>query len=202
MARIIHDTSAILDAAVRLLDSGSVADITMAAVIREAGVSSGSVYHRFSDRGALLGTVWNRAVERFHAGAYPLFDAEPIEAASRLARYTVEWCAANPGDARVLLAGARQFAPDSWPAELGKARGVEQDRWDAHIRTLVRDLRAATGHATTALLLIVVDLPYAAVRRYLASGASVPADLGPLVQAMVTQALASLRDIGDSGALC
>lgn len=189
MPRLVHDTSTILDAAARLLAAGSADAITIAGVIREAAVSSGSVYHRFPNRAALLAAVWNRAVQSFHAELYPLFDGEPVAAAVALGRQTVSWCRANPADARVLLTGLGSFEPAAWPAESRDARKADQARWDQHIRRLVTDLKAATGRRTAEILLIVVDLPYAAVRRYLSADREIPATLEDIVERAVRAAL-------------
>ncbi|WP_410674155.1 hypothetical protein [Amycolatopsis sp. cmx-4-68] len=62
-------------------------------------------------------------------------------------------------------------------------------RWDRHIRRLVTDLRTATGRETAEILLIVVDLPYAAVRRYLAADREVPATLEDIVERAIRSAL-------------
>ncbi|MFD2415774.1 TetR/AcrR family transcriptional regulator [Amycolatopsis pigmentata] len=191
MPRLVHDTSAILDAAVRLLAAGSADAITIASVIREAGVSSGSVYHRFPNRAALLAAVWNRAVQRFHNELYPLFGDEPVDAAAALGRRTVSWCRANPADARVLLAGLGSFEPAAWPAESRSLREADQARWDKHIRRLVKDLKAATGRETAEVLLVVVDLPYAAVRRYLAINREIPASLEGIVERLIRSMLTS-----------
>ncbi|MGW5722549.1 TetR/AcrR family transcriptional regulator [Amycolatopsis sp. NPDC003865] len=189
MPRLVHDTSTILDAAARLLAAGSADAITIAGVIREAAVSSGSVYHRFPNRAALLAAVWNRAVRSFHGELYPLFDGEPVAAAVALGRRTVSWCRANPADARVLLAGLGSFEPAAWPAESRDAREADQSRWDQHIRRLVTDLKAATGRGTAEVLLIVVDLPYAAVRRYLGADRPIPASLEDIVERAIRAAL-------------
>jgi len=191
MPRLVHDTSAILDAAVRLLAAGSADTITIAGVIREAGVSSGSVYHRFPNRAALLAAVWNRAVQGFHAELYPLFADEPVAAAAALGRRTVSWCRANPADARVLLAGLGSFEPATWPAEGRSLRDADQSRWDEHIRRLVTDLKAATGRATAEILLVVLDLPYAAVRRYLGADREIPATLEDIVERIIRSQLTS-----------
>ncbi|MBP2478650.1 AcrR family transcriptional regulator [Crossiella equi] len=191
MPRLVHDTSAILDAAVRLLAAGSVDAITVAGVIREAGVSSGSVYHRFPNRAALLAAVWNRAVLGFHDELYGLFAGEPVAAAAALGRRTVSWCRANPADARVLLAGLGAFEPAAWPEADRRAREADQARWDQHVRRLVTDLKAATGRGTAEVLLVVVDLPYAAVRRYLSVGRDIPASLAEVVERLVRTTLTS-----------
>ncbi|BCJ50278.1 putative transcriptional regulator, TetR [Actinoplanes sp. NBRC 14428] len=190
MPRLVHDTSAILDAAVRLLVAGSADAITIAGVIREAGVSSGSVYHRFPTRAALLAAVWNRAVEGFHAELEEHFAGEPVAAAAALGRHTVAWCRAHPADARVLLAGLGAFEPTSWSPESRERREAGQARWDRHVRRLLAGLRAETGRETAELLLVVIDVPYAAVRRYLSAGRDIPANLGDIVERLIRAQLA------------
>ena len=189
MPRLVHDTSAILDAAARLLAAGSADAVTIAGVIREAGVSSGSVYHRFPNRAALLAAVWNRAVQSFHTELYPLFAEEPVAAASALGRRTVSWCRANPADARVLLAGLGSFEPTAWPAQDRAGRETDQARWDQHLRDLIIGLRTATGLQTAEILLIVVDLPYAAVRRYLSINRDIPETLDDIVERLIRSQL-------------
>ncbi|MFI5958871.1 TetR/AcrR family transcriptional regulator [Cryptosporangium sp. NPDC051539] len=189
MPRLVHDTSTILDAAARLLTAGSADAITIAGVIREAGVSSGSVYHRFPNRAALLAAVWNRAVQSFHTELYPLFTDEPVAAATALGRRTVSWCRAHPADARVLLTGLGSFEPDAWPAESRTWREADQARWDDDVRRLVTDLKTATGLPTAEILLVVVDVPYAAVRRYLSFDRDIPATLEDIVERLVRSLL-------------
>ena len=189
MPRLVHDTSAILDAAARLLTAGSADAITIASVIREAGVSSGSLYHRFPNRAALLAAVWNRAVSSFHTELYPLFADEPVAAATALGRRTVSWCRANPAHARVLLAGLGSFEPAAWPAEDRSWREADQARWDQHLRRLMTGLKTATGLQTAEILLIVVDLPYAAVRRYLSTNRDIPETLDDIVERLIRSQL-------------
>lgn len=186
MPRPTHDTSAILDAAGRLLGAGGPAAVTMAAVVREAGVPSGSLYYRFPDRPALLATLWNRAIESYHGDAYPLFDGDdPVDAAAGLAAYTVRWCQAEPAHAHVLLAGRARFDADAWPDAARETEAAESARWNAAIRALTRRLRERTSAPTTEILLVAVDLPYAAVRRYLSGGRPVPPDLADVVAGIV-----------------
>ncbi|MGK8486338.1 TetR/AcrR family transcriptional regulator [Nocardia asiatica] len=189
MARLVHDTDHILDTAARLLRDGGPAGVTVSAVVRTAGVPSGSVYHRFPDRAALLGALWTRTLARYHTAAYPLFDGDPVEAAVALAEYTVRWCTASPLDAHVLLTGAARFGADAWPDVVRAERDAENERWNDAIRDLVHRLRARTGHSRTAVVLAAVDLPIAAVRRYLTSGSAIPDDLAEVTTAMVRTAL-------------
>ncbi|WP_159928566.1 MULTISPECIES: TetR/AcrR family transcriptional regulator [Nocardia] len=189
MPRLVHDTDHILDTAAQLLRTGGVAGVTVSAVVRAAGVSSGSVYHRFPDRAALLGALWTRTLARYHTAAYPLFDGDPVEAAVALAGYTVRWCAANPLDAHVMLTGAARFGADAWPEMVRAERDAENERWNSAMRDLVARLGEQTGRGRTALLLAAVDLPIAAVRRYLTSSSAIPADLADVTAALVRDAL-------------
>ena len=200
MARAVHDTSAILDCAARMLGPDRAEAITMAGVIREAGVPSGSVYHRFPTRAALFAALWNRAVERYHGAVHPLFDGDPIDAAAAIGRQTVTWSLANPTDARVLQAGIEAFDPDAWPDAERSRQRAEQERWDREVSRLVKTLRRTTGHETAELLLVVVDLPYAAVRRYLAPGTPVPRGLGATVERLIRATLSAPADAGRGGA--
>jgi AcrR family transcriptional regulator len=188
MPRATHDTSAILDAAGRILGAEGLAKVTMAAVIREAGVPSGSLYYRFPDRPALLAALWNRAIASYHSDAYPLFEGDPVEAAAALAAYTVRWCQAEPAHAHVLLAGRSRFDADAWPESARTAEAVESARWNDAIRGLTRRLRGQTS-ATTTEILLVVDLPYAAVRRYLSGDKPIPGDLADVVAGIVRTSL-------------
>lgn len=193
MARFVHDTGAILDAAARLLAADGVAGVTMVGVIRESAAPSGSVYHRFPDRPSLLAALWNRAVGRLHQDAYVLFgEDDPVEAAAAVAGHVVTWCRSNPLDAQVLLAGVHSFAPQSWPGAACEERDNESARWDTAIRGLVHALRAETGLSTAAIALAVIDLPYAAVRRYLTTSRPIPAELDDQVPSIVRTVLHSL----------
>jgi len=189
MPRPTHDTSAILAAAGRILAADGPAKVTMAAVIREAGLSSGSLYYRFPDRPALLAALWNRAIESYHGDAYALFDGDPVEAAAALAAYTVRWCQAEPAHAHVLLAGRSRFDVDAWPESARSAEAAESARWNEAIRGLTRRLRDQTSVTTTQILLVVVDLPYAAVRRYLHGDRPIPDDLADVVAELVRTSL-------------
>lgn len=53
-ARSQRSTDRMLDAALAILDEKGLKGLTIAAVGRRAGVSTGAIYHRFKDRSALL----------------------------------------------------------------------------------------------------------------------------------------------------
>ncbi|HLU76197.1 MAG TPA: SRPBCC family protein [Nonomuraea sp.] len=84
------------DAAEQNPDGGPGA-VTMTAVARSAGAPSGSVYHRFPGRPALLAALWLRTVDRFQQGFLAALDTDPpSQAAPAAARHVIEWSRAHP----------------------------------------------------------------------------------------------------------
>ncbi|HVV12844.1 helix-turn-helix domain-containing protein [Amycolatopsis sp.] len=166
-----HTVDDLLDAAVRLFAEGGVRAVTMSAVAREAGAPSGSVYHRFPDRPALLAALWLRTVERFHAEYLAILEnGTAAEAAIASTAHVVRWCRAHPGEAHVLNAGRRAFDDQAWSPEQRVAAKQTDQNLETAWRRLVRELRPMTGQGTDDLLLVLIDLPYAAVRRHLERG--------------------------------
>src|SRR5690349_25083603 len=62
------DADQLLDEALALAAEGGPEAVTMAAVAQRAGAPSGSLYHRFAGRSALLAALWLRTVADFQAG--------------------------------------------------------------------------------------------------------------------------------------
>ena len=63
-ARSQDSTDRMLDAAITILDRAGLAGLTIAAVGKEAGVATGTIYHRFRDRRAVLIAAQNRFLTR------------------------------------------------------------------------------------------------------------------------------------------
>ena len=58
-----------IEATMALVAEGGPAAATMQAIARRVGAPTGSIYHRFESRAAVLGTAWNAAYATFVAGA-------------------------------------------------------------------------------------------------------------------------------------
>ncbi|MBB5850682.1 TetR/AcrR family transcriptional regulator [Amycolatopsis umgeniensis] len=170
-----HTADDFLDAALRIFATEGAAGVTMSAVAREVGAPSGSIYHRFPGRPALLAAVWIRTLTSFQRDYLEALDQEPVlEAAVGAAAQVVRWCRAHPAEGRLLYAGNRALGVEDWNAE-DRARAEEANhRLDAAITKVVRRLRPLTGRSTDELMLALVDLPYAAVRRHLDRGEAPP----------------------------
>ncbi len=100
---------ALLQATGKLLETRSFKDVTVAAVVREAGSSSGSFYARFADKSALLHALHERFGERAREQVRSLVaDVDPaalsFEALTlRLVEELVHTHAANRGVLRAAL---------------------------------------------------------------------------------------------------
>src|SRR6201999_3668341 len=108
-----HDPDALLDAAAAIAAAEGPAAVTMVAVAARAGALSGSLYHRFPTRAALLAALWLRTVARFQAGwlaALRNGGGDPHVAIVAAARHVVSWSRRNRVEARVLLHGADELA--------------------------------------------------------------------------------------------
>lgn len=182
-----------LDAAAAIVaDAGSTDALTLSAVLRATGAPSGSLYYRFPDRPSLLGALWQRTVADYHTATRAAFDqveSEAVDTAIRIARDTVRWCRNNPHAASVLLAGRRALGANTWSTELREAIDAENSVREAQTRTLVNQIRTETGLRLDIVLLAVIDLPYAAVRRYIAGHRTLPRTLEHSVAEAMTAIL-------------
>jgi len=175
-----------VDAATRLFAEGGVRALTMNAVAREISAPSGSIYHRFPDRAALLAAVWFRTTGDFQRGYFDVL-GDPATPASAVdaAVWIVDWCRTRLSQAVVLQAGVRTFEPEQWPeaARLELATRDESSKRD--IDKAIRQLAKETGRPADQLAFALLDLPLAAVRRHLLAGEVPPKRTGKLVRDMV-----------------
>lgn len=181
-----HTPEALLDAAVGLFADGGARAVTMAAVARAAGAPSGSVYHRFPDRPALLAALWLRVVETFGA-AYVrrLGDAPTPQDVVETAAWTVSWCREHPGAAAVLNAGRSAFSPEQWSAEATEALRTSERARDRAIGARLREAARTAGRPADEVLFAAVELPVSVVRRHLPG--EVPADAVDLTRRLASR---------------
>lgn len=161
-----HTADSLLDAAAELAATEGAAAVTMSAVAAAAGAPSGSVYYRFPDRSALLAALWLRTLDRFQSGFLEALRLDPPQrAAIQAAHHVTDWSLRNPTDAAVLLAGPEPFGHAQWSDDARAAAATRQQRIDDAIRTLANRLGYRSRSDRERLTLLIVDLPYAAIRR-------------------------------------
>jgi AcrR family transcriptional regulator len=181
------DQNSILKAAAGIAATQGPGATTMIAVAEAIGAPSGSLYHRFRTRNELLGRLWLNTAARFQQAWLDALKTPDARQAGLAAALSI------PGrvredfrSARIMLLHRREdFLSQSWPKEMrGEAKHLE-----TQVRTALSQMsgrlfgnRSAAAREMTAFAL--VDLPYSAVRRYVAIGKPPPA----LVDDLITKA--------------
>ncbi|MEW6736806.1 MAG: TetR/AcrR family transcriptional regulator [Acidobacteriota bacterium] len=167
----------IIDAALRLASELGPAAVTVGAIAGDLQAPIGSIYHRFKSRDVLLGEAWLRTVEDFQAGFLKALNEPDTDSAGlQAALYTPRWVRKYPTQARILLLYRREdFYSNGWSA--GMAERAERLGSELHngLQEFARHyLGSAEKRNMQKLAFAIVDLPYAAVRRYVAKGEKPP----------------------------
>jgi AcrR family transcriptional regulator len=134
------------------------------------GMSTGSVYHRFESREALLAETWLHALQLFQTDFLAALSIESADAGAQAALATPQFCRANPA-AAVILACCRQseFTGPGTPAEMATRIAVANKGGEVAFRRFAR----RTERPLLNCRLAIIAYPLAAVRMYL-PGRSVP----------------------------
>ncbi|WTW98877.1 TetR/AcrR family transcriptional regulator [Streptomycetaceae bacterium NBC_01309] len=190
-----YDMDRLLDAALELVADAGPPAVTMAAVAKAAGAPSGSVYHRFPSRTALLAELWLRTVERFQEGWIAALSghADPRAAAAAGARHVVAWSRGNRPEAVVLLYSAEDYGRGDWPEPYLRRAEEGHRRVREALSGLGESLGVQGELERDQLALAVIDLPLAVVRGPLRTGAPIPTRAQELAE---RSARALLADLG------
>lgn len=138
--------------------------LTIDGLTLATGLSTGSVYHRFGSREALLAETWLDAVRRFQSGFLEALRMETPDAGEQAALATPRFCRADP-EAAVILACCRRsefLGPDTPPVLRDRIASLN-DEASAELRRFSRCI----DRPLLACRLALVAYPLAAVRLYL-----------------------------------
>ena len=190
----LYSTEALLDAARGLVLESGASAATVAAIAKQTGAPTGSIYHRFGSIDELLIAMWIRAVRRSQADfAAAAADDDPLAASVAAGLSVYDFCVDHPADARLLLALRREdlirgALPDSYRHELAMLNEpVERVVADLARRLYGRASRPAVDRVVFA----VFDLPHGAVRRPLLAGQRLSLQRRTALAAAVRAALVS-----------
>ena len=189
----------ILDATAAAIARDGPARATVANIAATVGAPSGSIYHRFDSRDLMFARLWIRTVRRSQPGFIAALADDDLNAGARDAVLHVpRWSRSHLSEAVVLLLYRREDLAARWPDELGdELRDLNVDL----IRAYKEYCRRRYGTAARATLEVarfaLFDIPYAAVRHYLAAGEAPPARLDELI----ATASATVLDTHDRSAL-
>jgi len=166
-----HDTDRILDAARAIVLRSGPRAAGVAAIARESGAPVGTLYHRFGNRDAILAAAWLRALGRFQERALAAAAGEngdAVATGAAMAAAIVSFSREMPEDAGLLLSIRRDDLLDAAPGPEVRARLDEINApLEAEVRGIARELHGrADARGLDAVTRAVVDLPYAAIRRY------------------------------------
>jgi AcrR family transcriptional regulator len=178
----------LIDAAIRVCVRHGPGALTIDAVARMAGAPTGSIYHRFASRQDLLAETWLATMAAFQAGFVAALreTSEPPGLAAAL--FPVQWARSNPEAARLLVLYRRQdLVRGELPERLREAaRQLAAELGEAIARFALNAFGDRSLAAKQRAAFLVLDLPNAAMRRYLAAGISPPEDVDELVAEVVT----------------
>lgn len=166
-----HDADQLLDAAAGLFAQGGARTLTMAAVAREAGAPSGSVYHRFPGRPSLLAALWLRTVSRFERGFREAIGEQPTpDDVVAAGAWMVTWCRDHLPEAVILQAGARAFDPGTWPEADQRALADHEAGVRDFARRTVKTVATQAQRPRDQVAFTIFELPLAVMRPSLTAG--------------------------------
>jgi AcrR family transcriptional regulator len=177
MVRLARFTpAAFTDAAIALVAEGGPAAATIAAIARRAGAPTGSVYHRFESRAAVIATAWIAVHGDFSTRVIPALEAGDAAGA---AMSIVDWARDEPTASRFLLLNEIEDLFDTAPPEPLRSRiAAQQEALDESFRRALRAADRPAGmaedQAAARLRFLVFDGPLAVLRPHLLAGSAIP----------------------------
>ena len=186
--RTLHSQDDILDATRSLVLEHGVNGATVDAISRHSRAPVGSLYHRFGSRDHLLAEMWVRAVRRSQAAFIAAVrHTDPEQAAVDAALSIYDFVREHPADARLLAS----FRHEDLLREARRPRLIRDlEHLNHPLKRAVTDLAKRlfgrpTQGAIARTLLVTIDIPMGAVRRYLLAGREVPEWLREPLEAAV-----------------
>ena len=166
MVRAVFNHADFFDAALALAAEHGPSAVTVSAITARLGAPTGSFYHRFVSRNALLGALWLRTVLDFQVGVTAALDAND---GLQAALHTPIWARDHMDAARLLLLYDRDdFVQGDWPKELRERVAEMTNRMEASASRRARVVFGRDGPEEAQLSrFLIASLPVAAVREYL-----------------------------------
>jgi AcrR family transcriptional regulator len=184
----------IKEAALALVAEDGPSAATVSALATRIGAPTGSIYHRYASREALLAELWMDVVEEFQRGLVAaLAQARDVLGAARAARHMVAWTRANPQHARLLLLHRRQdFVAGEWPRELVARAAALEPQLAAALSGLASRVLGRSGAAAMARVrYALLDAPFGAIKPYVQAREPVPLLVDEMIEETVRAVLAA-----------
>jgi AcrR family transcriptional regulator len=140
--------------------------VTVASITERLKAPTGSFYHRFASRDALLGELWLRTVLDFQHGIGAALDAGD---GLRAALHTPAWVRLHLNEARLLLLYHRDdFVQGGWPAALRDGVAAQTRCMETGFARFARLVFGRDGlQEVRRAQFLLAEVPVAAVRQHL-----------------------------------
>jgi AcrR family transcriptional regulator len=181
MARAKFDDDQFLAAALAIAAESGPAAATVASITERLKAPTGSFYHRFASRDALLGELWLRTVLEFREGVSAALDAED---GLRACLHTPAWTRANLDKARLLLLYHRDdFVQGEWPETLREKVAAQAQEIDSGTRRFAHIVFGQEGpRELRRAQFLAAELPLALVSQHLRRREPPPRDVDALIR--------------------
>lgn len=181
MGHPAFDNTDFLDAALALIGERGPSAVTVAAISAKLKAPTGSFYHRFTSRDALLAELWFNTVQAFQEGIAAALDAGD---GLKAALHTPRWVRGHLDEGRLLLLYHRDdFVQGEWPQALRDGLADQARRGEARLRTFARDTFGRAGpNEIRRAQFVLSEVPVAAVRQYLQRREKPPAIVDELIR--------------------
>src|ERR1700723_2007270 len=137
MGHPAFDNGDFLSAALALAAERVPSAVTVAAIAAKLKEPTGSFYHRFASRDALLAELWLNTVLSFQEGIADALDAGD---GLRAALHTPAWVRDHLNEGRLLLLYHRDdFLHGDWPRALRDRLAKQQREGETRLRKFARD---------------------------------------------------------------
>lgn len=192
MGHPAFDRADFLEAALALVSERGPAAVTVAAISERLKAPTGSFYHRFASRDALLGELWLNTVLDFQQGVTAAFAAGDGLAA---ALHTPAWVREHLDQGRVLLLYHRDdFVQGDWPPALRRRVAdhvrASEARQDKFARLI---FNSSSAEARRRMQFVLAEVPIAAVRQYLLRREPPPPIVDELIRTTYRAVVAGYR---------
>src|SRR4051812_42251010 len=178
MSRPAHFTAeAFVDAAISLVADGGPGAATLQAIARKVGGPTGSIYHRFESRAAILATAWIA----IHGDFAKRIETALDRGGALLAALAIpEWARRDPARARFLLLNDPSSLiggtpPEALETEIARQEQALEDSFQSHLQAAIGPGQALDAESLARARFLIFDAPIGLTCPHLAAGEPVPA---------------------------
>ena len=192
MGHAHFDNADFLKAARELVIEAGPAAVTVGSVTGRLEAPTGSFYHRFASRDALVGELWLASILAFQEGMHAAAEAGNWLGA---ALHTPAWSRTHLDEACfLLLYGKDDFIRGEWPDSLKEKVAGQARRMEGLVRKFAREVLGGAGTDQLARgSFLLLGAPLAAVRPYLKRREPPPLLVDELIRATYGAVVRSAR---------